>query len=65
MTAEEFNAAKACLGHLSNRQMAVALGLARNTVNRYASGDMQIPRCVELACAALVAGLAPVMPAGE
>lgn len=62
MTADEFNTAKTRLGDLSNRQMATALGLARNTVNRYAAGETPIPRCVELACAALVHGLAPVMP---
>lgn len=58
MTPEDYRDAKARLG-LSNRQMAMKLGLSRNAANAYANGTSRIPLYIGLACAALLVGLPP------
>lgn len=65
MTAEQFKAWRAAMG-LSQQQAAEALGLSRLSIINYEAGrrredgrPVAIPKTVELACAALAAGLDP------
>ncbi len=39
--------------HLSKREAAAALGIARNTLRAYETGRYRIPRYIALACEAL------------
>lgn len=52
MTPAAFIAARNALG-LTQAQMAEALGRHRVTVARYESGDLEIPRVVEMAVKAM------------
>lgn len=56
MTAEEFTAAQERMG-LSRRQFCTRIGLSRRSGDAYALGRNAIPRTVELAIAAVEAGL--------
>ena len=56
MTAEEFTAAQERMG-LSRRQFCTRIGISRRTGDAYALGRNTIPRPVELAIAAVEAGL--------
>lgn len=72
MTPEQFRAWRAALG-LTQRQAAAKLGLSVSMVKNYESGhlrrrdahtgeliEVEIPRTVALACAAIAAGLKPI-----
>lgn len=56
MTAEEFTAAQERMG-LSRRKFCARIGIGRRTGDEYALGRSAIPRVVELAIAAVEAGL--------
>lgn len=45
---------------LNKVQASEKLGVARTTLDRYLSGETEIPRYVALACAALSEGLQPL-----
>jgi len=62
MTAEEFTAAQERLG-LSRRKFCARIGIGRRTGDEYALGRSVIPRPVELAIAAVEAGLDEITPA--
>lgn len=53
MTGEQFKMWRNNLG-LSQEGAAEALDLSLNTIQAYESGDLQIPKVVELACKALI-----------
>lgn len=72
MTPSDFRAWRAALG-LTQAQAAARLGLSVSTIKTYESGflrrrdahtgelvEVEIPRTVALACAAIAAGLKPV-----
>lgn len=61
MTKEDFRAWREHMG-LNRKQACDALGLGRNTPQRYEDGKAEIPRYVGLACAALAHGLQPWRP---
>lgn len=44
-----------CAMHLSKREAAMKLGLARNTLRAYESGKYPIPKYIALACESLAA----------
>ncbi len=52
MTAESLTAWRKRLG-LNKLRAAIALGIGRNTIDRYERGEYPIPLTVALACAAL------------
>ncbi|MCK5274807.1 MAG: helix-turn-helix transcriptional regulator [Alphaproteobacteria bacterium] len=53
MTGEQFKVWRSNLG-LSQSGAAEALDLALNTIQAYESGELPIPKVVELACKALM-----------
>lgn len=60
MTPAAFTSWRERMGFRFDTQAAAALGCTRETVRRYSSGKVEIPRYIELACAAIEAGLAPI-----
>ena len=58
MTKEDFKAWREHVG-FNRKQACDALGLGRNTPQRYEDGKANIPLYVALACAALAHGLSP------
>lgn len=56
MTPEGFRAWRRSLG-LTQAQAAARLDKTRNTVGNYELGNTPVPLCVELACAAISAGV--------
>jgi putative transcriptional regulator len=52
MTSKEFKIKRVIL-EMTQAQLAEALGVQSNTVSRYETGDLKIPKTVELAMEAL------------
>lgn len=59
MNKENFKSWRKSL-NLTQEEAATRLGMARRQVQKYETGDAEIPLSIALACAAIIAGLEPL-----